>query len=453
MGDIAQTKARPSRVAQAARFAALAAILAVLVPACSAAASPAAASPAAGSPAGAFAPSTDITASIQAQEDACPALGCRIVIPPGSFFLSGTIHINKATRIVGSGRESTVLTYTPATGNAFQTTVQPGRLAMGFADFKIRTVNPQSSVAFYMAFVEPVSFRDMWIDGFVGGIRVTGNGTSDQSVGGWITNARIENIQGRGAFAISLDHVGDVWIDSLQGYTAVDNRTADQIIIDRGAQGIYLDHLITIGGLHNLVVRDSNQGGNYGIEPSAIHCDSSYFDSASGGSAVVFDSSIGTGPVRAMFSNCWAGGAGLNQGGSNAGGVSSPSAAGVEILGGSDIQWVGGVIRRNAGSGFQIGGSAPLDLIQITGARIIANNAGDAPGGAGVLVTNPNATYVSVNDNTIGNMVDSLGHQKFAISFPNGGQPTDTVTDNTFGPNELGPINYGNAGCKLSICQ
>lgn len=402
---------------------------------------------------GAFSPDTDITAAIQSREDACPALGCRIDIPPGSFFLSGTIHIKKATRIVGSGRESTVLTYSPPTGNAFETMVLPGRLAVGFADFKIRTVKPQSSVAFYMAFVEPVTFRDMWIDGFVGGIRVTGNGKTDQSVGGWITNARIENIQGVDGFAISLDHVGDVWIDSLQGYTTIDNRTADQIIIDRGAQGIYLDHLITIGGLHNLVIRDSKQGCNYGILPSAIHCDSSYFDSASGGSAIVFDDSIGTGPVRAMFSNCWAGGAGLNQGGAHIGAVSIPSAAGVDIRGGSDIQWVGGVIRRNAGSGFLIGGSAALDLIQITGARIIANNAGDAPAGAGVLVTNSNAAHVSVIGNTIGNMVDDYGHQKFAISFPNGAHPTNTVTSNTFGPNELGTVNYGNGGCKLSICQ
>jgi oligosaccharide repeat unit polymerase len=415
--------------------------------------SPATVSPATGSPAGAFSPGTDITASIQSQEDACPALGCRIDIPPGSFFLSGTIHINKATRIVGSGRESTVLTYTPTTGNAFETTVLKGRLAVGFADFKIRNVNPKSSVAFHMAYVEPATFRDMWIDGFVGGIRVTGNGTSDQSVGGWITNARIENIQGAGAFAISLDHVGDVWIDSLQGYTATDNRTATQIIIDRGAQGIYLDHLITIGGLHNLVVRDSHQGGNYGIEPSAIHCESSYFDSATGGSAVVFDASIGTGPVRAMFSNCWAGGAGLWQGGPHPGDVSNPKAGGVEIFGGSDIQWVGGVIRRNSGSGFLIGGSAHLDLIQIMGMRIIANNAGNAPDGAGILVTNPNAAHVSVSGNTIGNMIDELGHQKFAISFPNGGHPTTAVTANSFGPNELGTINYGKAGCTFVMCQ
>jgi hypothetical protein len=58
-----------------------------------------------------------------------------------------------------------------------------------------------------------------------------------------------------------------------------------------------------------------------------------------------------------------------------------------------------------------------------------------------------------VSGNTIGNMIDELGHQKFAISFPNGGHPTTAVTANSFGPNELGTINYGKAGCTFVMCQ
>jgi hypothetical protein len=391
---------------------------------------------------------TDITAKLQAAHDACPALGCTIQIPPGPYSLSGTVSISKPIRIVGSGRESTVITYNPGVGYAFRTIPQHKRFAVSFADFKLQTANSISGIALLLAFVEPATVTNLWIDGFVGGIQITGNGTTDQSVGAWITTTRIENVTGAGAYAISLDHVADVYIDSLQAYTTIDDTSADQIIIEQGAQGIYINHSITIGGKHNLIIRSYGQGGNYGIVPSAIHCESSYFDSSTGGTAVVFDSSLRTNPMRAMFSNCWAGAAGITQEGV----AVTPGAAGVDVSGGSDIQWIGGVIRRNAWSGFQVSGTLPLDLIQVIGARIIANNAGNSPGGAGVLIANPNATHVSVIANTIGNMIDWFGHQKAGISFNNGTNSSNTVAANTIDKNEDGTINWGATGCTLAVC-
>jgi hypothetical protein len=129
-------------------------------------------------------------------------MGCTIQIPPGSYFLNGTISISKPIRIVGSGRESTVITYTPKAGFAFATIPQPGRLGVSFADFKLRTTNSISGTALLLAFVEPATVTNLWLDGFVGGIQITGNVTTDQSVGAWITNTRIENISGAGAYAI-----------------------------------------------------------------------------------------------------------------------------------------------------------------------------------------------------------------------------------------------------------
>ena len=152
--------------------------------------------------------------------------------------------------------------------------------------------------------------------------------------------------------------------------------------------------------------------------------------------------------MRTMFSNCWAGAAGIT----HAGDAVTPDAAGVDVSGGSDIQWIGGVIRRNAWSGFQVSGTLALDLIEVIGARIIANNDGNSPGGAGVLIANPNATHVSIIANTIGNIVDGRGHQKVGISFENGTNTSNLVAANNIDKNEGGTINWGATGCTLAVC-
>jgi hypothetical protein len=382
-----------------------------------------------------FAPDSDITKELQSAIDNCGYF-CAIAIPAGSYFISDiTIQKLGSLRITGAGEESTVLTYV-SNGVAFQLLPQNGRVPIAFGDFKLVALHPGAG-AFQLAFFEPATIRNIWLTGFSRNIWLTGDGR-DQSVGAWLDDLRIENISGEGAFAISMDHVADVYIDSLQAYAVTDDTSTTHLIIDRGAQGIYINHVVTIGGKHNLVIRSTGQGGDYSILPSAIHCVSSYFDSATGGSAVVFDASLGLDEVRAMFSNCWAGGAGHN---SSEGRVVEPEAHGVVIEGGKDIQWNGGVVRQNAGSGVLISGVQPLDLIQFTGARIIANNAGDSPAGSGILVTNPTVTHLSLIGNTIGNLVDGNGHQQYGVSFPNGYSPTDVVLGNAVDGNERGSYN------------
>ena len=74
------------------------------------------------------------------------------------------------------------------------------------------------------------------------------------------------------------------------------------------------------------------------------------------------------------------------------------------------------------------------------------------PGGAGVLIANPHATHVSIIANTIGNMIDELGHQKTGISFNNGTNSSNMVAANIIDKNEDAKINWGATGCTLAVC-
>jgi len=385
-------------------------------------------------------------AGLQSAHDGLPSTGGVIVIPSPGFTLNATVNITKPVYIIGfgPGKTAVTLTYSPATGNMFNVGNQSGRTPFAMAGLHLKTTTSTTSVALQLAFVEPAYIGpNIELDGFAHQITVTGNGTSDRSVSVYIHDLRMVNSPNvSGATGISLDHVADVYMTNIDHYPVVDCLFPVGLLIDQGADGIYAANCNFNSGLNTLLVRATNQGGSYGAPPAAMWFSNCIFNGSTGGDCILFDTTLTTSLVRATFTGCEVAGAGLKSDGT----YPTAGAIGINVEGGSEIEFNGGLIRVCALNGVYIAGSVANDLIQFQGTRIYANNQSNNAGGHGIQIGSPTTTHIMISNCRIGNIIDSGGQQRYGIAIVNGASNTHTIMANDCANNVTGTILYGTTG-------
>jgi len=356
---------------------------------------------------------------------------------PGSLVLSSQTNITTSIRIKCLGGPGyNVLNYTPSTGTALN--VSSSGASFIIEGCLVKTTSASSSTGMQLNFCQECVIKDTHVNGFTGGIRLTGDGVSNHSAGVRLDNVLIDGFCGTGSYGLSIDHTRDMTLDHSRIYTTMDCTTALDVILDQGAEGLWLGHFTMEQGLHAMVVQAKNLGGSYDPAPAALWCDDCSFDSTPGGDALLFDTSLGTANVKFRCSQCWARRAGIKVDGT----VATSTASGVKQLGGQNIYWLGGTIEANAFYGFWMQASTGADY-ELAGARVASNNqacsscANSAPG----IAFNPGLTNIRVEGNYSGNDPDEPGGSQYYGLYCGAGQCI--TIGNDFSSNISGAITGG----------
>ena len=278
--------------------------------------------------------------------------------------------------------------------------------------------------------------------GFNTGIVITGDGSSTYSVSPHITRVRVTQYRGTG---ITIDHTTDAYVDSTSVWSPADNTDRLGIVIDTGVGGFYGKSISQLYGLHGLVVQNTNLGGTYAGTPAWLFCDQCIFDTTTGGSAVVFDSTLSNNLVSAFFTDSWTAGAGQNS-------LSVPitaSANGIEINGGKGYNFSGMRIRNNTKNGIYIN-SSNVSTVNISSSFITTNNSSNNADGHGIYI-NSSSSGISIIGNTIGNVLEASGHQKYGVKISAVNADQLRIENNDLGSNETGAFLNGNTGVYTSI--
>lgn len=242
---------------------------------------------------------------------------------------------------------------------------------------------------------------------------------------------------------LTVDHATETTVsDSFIGGIP-NNTTGLNVVIDSGTGGFYATNLSTIYGLHGLKVMHSDGAAG---APTWLFFTHFLADTTSGGSAWLFDASLGTHQVSAHFANSWAAGAGndLN------GGPVTAGASGVEVNGGKQIYISGGTqIRANRANGVIVN-SANAGEIHIDAADIVDNNLGNNADAQGLYVAS-SSPEVTIHNSRIGNV--NAGHQKYAIKIAAVAATGFRAGGNDLDGNESGQVADANTAGSNMICQ
>jgi hypothetical protein len=416
-------------------------------------------------------PGLDVGQQLQACEESFPDYGGLIDARElsGDVAIRSTLLINKPTvlmlgradywckanpcvsaksdlTISGVGSLFSRFHYMPTTGRVFDVGTNQRR-RFNLHGVGLFTDSATDSIGLWLQTVEHSQIDAVQITGFLTCIRITGDGKGTESFDVGIRNSLLNDYAPGGA-GINADHVLDLFLHQVELYARNDDVSSTPLIIDTAVGGLYADGVNAGGGLHGIWIRNTKQNGDYGGgNPAALFFEESVADTTTGGDAWLFDSDLGRDQIRFHCSNCWAAYAGRD----GVGRVVTPTARGVAILGGSDIGWIGGLIRGNAGSGLVIGGSNQNDTILISDTRLYANNQANTPEGDGISVTSKlTKRWMIVDSPVIGNVFEG-GHQKYGIRLADGVNRNHIIAFNNTDSNELGGLNLGNTGSAFTI--
>lgn len=253
-------------------------------------------------------------------------------------------------------------------------------------------------------------------------------------------DTHIENVSAFGytGIGILIDHSNDTYLTNDEFGPAVGNTTSRTLVLDTAADGTYVTNFVgSNGGLNGLLVR--NTIGSSGPSPVWIFAHNFQSDCTTGGDGWLFDSSLGTSYIDAVFDNSWAAGAGVN---CSTQAVMTSAAAGVHISGGRGI-WInsGSKIRANAADGVLMD-STNVSNVHIDGNDIRGNNwntsgRGNNSAYSGVRVA-ANSSQISVQGNWFGN-VESAGDQSYGVNIPSGVTVTGlNISGNLCNDNKIG---------------
>lgn len=382
---------------------------------------------------------SDPGAWINAAITALPSTGGQILIASGQYSITTPITGAQDATIVcptgaSMGSGTAMLNFIPATGAL----ITWSNSALNLIGCTLKTTTSTTSIGLKLITANyTTNIERNHINGFFGGMLVTGDGSSTYSTGVHITNNLIDGINARcgagAGYGISLDHARDITYDKNEIYSVTDCATGIPMIIDTGVGGMWMSDSTFEQGLHAGIIRNTNQGGAYGGAPAAIWGEGITWDLPPGGDALLFDSTLGTADIRFFCTACWAAGAGMN----NLGTVITPGAIGFNVQGGSNIHFSGGTSRVNASWG-ALAGTAGTN-ISFEGVNVHANNQGNTAGVGGIKIAGPTGWRVA--NNRSGNVIEAGGHQAWGVDL-SGASTNGIVSGNDLRNNTSGRINY-----------
>lgn len=401
---------------------------------------------------------SDLGGWINSAVATCPSTGCGIVIAAGSYSLATPISITKPASIFcPAGPDATVLTWTPATG--IMLTFATNNQSAGFDGCFLKTSTSTTSLAMKVAYVNQMVINRFHINGFHGGIWVTGDGISTHSLGVRISNYLIDgNTTTANSFGIALDHAQDIYLNNFEWYSTNADVNAVGLIVDYNVGGLYMagGSGTFEGGKNSMVVQQTNQigalglygtgGGTYGGTPGAIFPSGVTFDNSTGGPGILFDASLGANAVRFYASSSW-----VRYAGRNGGACVTANTIGVDIEGGADINFYGGNITGNCGWGYKnnsTGANYAIANVTVNG-----NNQSNTAGQGGMLFTANPTNWRVVGVSSRNDAVDG-GNQAYGLDISAPASTTGVIAGNDFRNNATSPIKMpaglGNIGADAA---
>lgn len=290
---------------------------------------------------------TDDTAAIQAAIDQTAASGGGITyLPTGIYAITG-ISLRSEVDLVGATRTSSVLLFTPASGDAV---LVPGISFSKLSTFQVRFAQPVTSgAAIHLNKAFTAEISDVFVNGENGKTGYDGI-FSDQSTATFINNFNLYGLT-NAAVHIAGPSGNDVYLSGgitnmLQASTGASVLVEDFV---NGAVNITDADLLL--GQYAMLVRNSNY----------MRFENTYFDSSAQG--VVIESGN-----LLTFTNCWF----SNRPGS---GLTIGAAHGVNVTGGEAVNCGANGIHISTGAQY----------VTLSGVQVIGNN-DENVGADGILV-------------------------------------------------------------------
>ncbi len=381
-------------------------------------------------------------ADIGAQVNAAAAiltLGGTIYIPNGTYSFTTTIELTQGIILKGQTRTGVILNWTgSSSGVAIK--VGPNASNIECRDFTLKTSQGTNTVGFKIDQVSNSVVKNVTITGgttttgFKYPFYVTGDSTTVH-----IAENYIDSFIGAGLLA---DHCTDLYFKDNQVWSVADGITAIGVILDTGTSGFYSSGNSIHRGQHGMFIQDTASGGA-GNSPRFIFSTDDVIDTTTGGSGLVFDTTMSTNVVSAFFTNPWIAASGLNAAAS----VVTSGADGVTINGGTGINFMGGRIRRNANNGILFNSASTTGGAQVFGTFIYHNNQNNNADANGVYIaaaaTNIGLIGCVIGDSTA---LDIGGHQKYGVKIAAVASLEFRMIGCDLNNNTTGPFSNGNTG-------
>ena len=307
---------------------------------------------------------TDDTAGIQAAIDQTAASGGGIAyLPTGTYAITG-ISLRQGVDLIGASRNSSVLLFTPASGDA----VLVSQLSFSkLSTFQVRFAQPVTSgAAIHLDQSFTIQVSDIFVND-QGGNTGYDDIFSDQSTATFIDNFNLYGLT-HAAVWISGPSGNDVYLSN--GITNLfQASTGASVLVEDFVNGaVNITDADLLLGQYAMLVSNSNY----------MRFENTYFDSSAQG--VVIESGN-----LLTFANCWF----FNRPGS---GLTIGAARGVNVTGGQAVNCGANGIHVSSGARY----------VTLSGVQVVGNN--DANVGAdGILVDGTGIGYVSITGCAVGN--------------------------------------------------
>lgn len=307
---------------------------------------------------------TDDTAAIQAAIHKTSADGGGVVyLPTGTYAITG-ISLATGVDLLGATRNSSVLLFTPTSGDA----ISLSKLSFNhLATFQIRFAHSVTSgAAIHLDGCFTIKVSDIYVNG--GGSQMGYDGIYvDQSTAIFISHFRLSGLTHAGvriAGPIGNDvYIAEGVVDLLQA------NTGTSVLVENYANGaVNITDAELLHGQYAMLIKNSNY----------MRFENTYFDSSAEG--VVIESGN-----LLTFTNCWF----SNRPGS---GLTIGAAHGVSVIGGQAVNCGANGIHIRDGAHYAM----------LNGVQVVGNNDGNV-GADGILVDGSNIESFSIVGCAVGN--------------------------------------------------
>lgn len=374
---------------------------------------------------------SDLGAQVNAASKYCSSQ-CIIVPPPGSYSYTTPIVLG-AHQTLGDCRAGPEVTNLKFNGAGAAITTTGGNTICGIS----LSLGTNAVEGFLLKGTE-IRLQNSHVSGGAASTRIIhiGPAISGRLQSGTVFVSHVIGTELHGT-SLAIDHVIDAHIDHI--YMQSTGSTSTGVVIDTGSSAVYLEDTSFVSNAEGgLIIRNSSGGeGSYNGWPTYLWFDKAIFDCAEtcpAADSILFDSSLRTTPVYAKFVASWAAGYGRN-------GFHISGGQGIRILGGSTI-------RSNGLNGILIDNSN-VDTVEIADNFITGNNTSNDSDAHGIYIS-AKAFRVNISGNTIANILDTAGHQKYGIKVAHTNADRLRIANNNLHPNETGYISNSDIGSYYS---
>lgn len=369
----------------------------------------------------------DLGAQVNKVSSVCRS-HCIIVPPPGDYTYTTPIVLG-AYQTLGDCRAGAHVTSLKFAGSGAAITTMEGNTICGIS----LAVGANATEGFLLKGFD-IRLQNSYVSGGGASTRIIhiGPAVSGATQSGKIFVSHLIGNELNGT-SLAIDHVIDAHIDHI--YMQATGSTSTGVVIDTGSSAVYLEDTSFISNTEGgLIIRNSSGGqGPYNGWPTYLWFDKAIFDCAGtcpNADSILFASSLSTTPTYAKFIASWAAGYGRN-------GFHISGGQGIKILAGSTI-------RSNGLNGILIDNSN-VDSVEVSDNFITGNNTSNDFDAHGVYVSAA-AFRVNISGNTIANMLDTTGHQKYGVKISHVNADRLRIANNNLHPNDKGYISNSDIG-------